>query len=230
MKKFPGEVRNLGGQSHKMFLDDEQKKWLAKYYPVTENLRLSKAMGISLTKLHDFAMDMHLEKSEEGKRAIIKRSRIAAVKTNEKNGCYDRKRGHPVSEATIAGRKRRWQEEKEGLRENAQLRMKREDPDKYRVWMQKRSIERKESIRREKLRVMYGLERHTRLKAVVMCPFRRSQTHHRCNALKRGYVLDADSSEQSESRYVIYYDAKTKRSARFEKNCINDGFTIRPWV
>lgn len=229
MKKFPSPIGIMKGYGHKMFLNDEQKEWLKKAYPVNENKRIAKAMGIGISRLRDFARELGLEKSEEGKKIILRRSRIAAAKTNEKNGCYDRKRGHPVSEATMAGCRRRWEEERMGLRENPQKRIKREEPEKYRVWVEKRSHERKESIRKEKMRMMYGLERKTKLKPVVLVPYSKSQIHHRSNALKRGYVLDVECSEGSESRYVIYYDEDTKRNARFENNCIADGFKIMPW-
>lgn len=230
MKAFPGIVEQTKGKVHRKYLNDEQKAWLVKWFPVTENSRLAKAMGISYTRLHDFAREMGLVKSEKGMESIKKRSRIAAARTNERNGCYDRKRGHPVSEATMAGRKRRWDEERMGLRENAQKRMKRENPERYAEWMRKRSEERKESIRKEKMRVIYNLPRKTKLKAVVMCPFKKSQLHHRRNALLRGYVLDDECAEGTENRYVIFYDKETQRSMKFEDNCIKDGFQIKEWV
>ena len=223
MRKFEGVLRHEG-RSHRIVLDDKQLRWLRKWYPVTENKCIAKAMGVGLSKLHSLAREYGLEKSEEGRKAITMRSRIAAAKTNEKNGCYDRKRGHPLSAATIAGIQRRWQEERDGLRENAQLRIKREEPERYKAWMQKRSAERKESIRKEKLRMMYGLQRRTRLTSAVLMPFTKSQRYRRYNALQRGYFFDTDCSEGSPNRYVIFYDSNTRRSERFEKNCIADGF------
>ena len=82
-------------------------------------------------------------------------------------------------------------------------------------------------IAKEKRRILYGLERKTNLKVVVMTPYKRSQTAHRHNALKRGYLLDTDCSEGQPGRYVIYYDDETQRSEKFEANCIKDGFTFK---
>jgi hypothetical protein len=82
-------------------------------------------------------------------------------------------------------------------------------------------------IAKEKRRIIYGLERKTNLKIVVMTPYKRSQIHHRYSALKRGYLIDTDCSEGQPGRYVIYYDDETQRSARFEANCIKDGFTFK---
>ena len=157
-------------------------------------------------------------------KAIKRRQVQALVKINERNGCYDRKRGHPVSAATREGNRRRWEEEHKGLRENALLKLKRENPKKYQEAMEKKRQERKETIRKEKMRVLYGLERKTRLKVVVMTPYTRSQSQHRTSALRRGYLLDEDCREGQPGRYVIYYDDQTQRSQQFEENCIKDGF------
>ena len=212
------------GKVYRRVLNDEQLEWLRRWFPTTENKRLAKAMKISLFKLHEFARENGLTKSEAGMKAIKRRQVKAMVKTNEKNGCYDRKRGHPVSEATRNGNLRRWEEERLGLRENVMLKMRRENPEKYAEIMKKRSQERKESIRKEKMRIIYGLERKTRLKIIVMKKYTRSQIAHRHDALRRGYLLDEDCSEGQPGRYVIYYDDETQRSERFEKNCIADGF------
>ena len=231
MNKFPGKIeKEKNGRTWWLVLNDEQKEWLCKWFPITENCRLAKAMGIGLYKLHCFAREMGLEKSEKGLKAIKRRQVAKALKTNIKNGCYDRKRGHPCSEATMAGCRRRWAEEHAGLRENVQRRIKREDPEKYKAWMEKRSQERKETIRKEKMRVVYGLPRQTNLKVVVMCPFKRSQLYHRRSALERGYILTEDHSEGSPDRYTIFYDDDTKRSKKFEENCLRDGFKFQKWV
>jgi hypothetical protein len=210
-----------------MVLNDEQRAWLCRWFPVTENNRLAKAMGICLHTLHCFARDLNLTKSEAGLRAIRRRQTKAMVKTNNRNGCYDRKRGHPPSAATMEGNRRRWEEYHQGLRESTYETLKRTDPKRYQAVREKRSQNRREMIAKEKRRIIYGLERKTNLKTVVMTPYTRSQTHHRHNALKRGYLLDVDCSEGQPGRYVIYYDGETQRSAKFEANCIKDGFTFK---
>lgn len=224
MTPFPGEVEMTKGKVHRRVLNDEQKAWLCRWFPTIENYRLAKAMHISDYKLHEFAREFDLTKSETGLKAIRRRQAKAAAKTNERNGCYDRKRGHPPSEATLEGCRKRWEDTRKGLRENPAEMLKRTNPKKYKAWIEKRSQERRETIRKEKMRVVYGLERKTKLKPVVLCPYKRSQTSHRHNALRRGYLLDEDCSEGSPGRYVIYYDDETQRSERFEQNCIKDGF------
>ena len=215
------------GKVHRRVLNDEQREWLCQWFPTIENKRLAKAMGISLYKLHCFARELNLTKSEEGWRAIKRRQTKAMAKTNHRNGCYDRKRGHAPSEATLEGNRRRWEEYRQGLRELPQDTAKRKHPKLWKASLKKRSENRKEMIAKEKRRIIYGLERKTKLKCVVMKPYTRSQVVRRTSALKRGYLLDMDCSEGQPGRYVIYYDDKTERSKLFERNCIADGFTFQ---
>ena len=215
------------GRVHRRVLNDEQRAWLCQWFPTIENKRLAKTMGISLYKLHCFARELNLSKSEAGLQAIKRRQTKAMVKTNRKNGCYDRKRGHAPSEATLEGNRRRWEEYRQGLRESTYETLKRTDPKRYQAVKEERSQNRKELFRKERLRIIYGLERKTSLKVVVMKPYTRSQIAHRHNAMKRGYLLDMDCSEGQPGRYVIYYDDETQRSAKFEANCIADGFTFQ---
>lgn len=229
MKNCPGKVEMTKGKVHRYVLSDRQKAWLKRYFPTTENVRLAESMGVTPKKVRDFAREMGLKKSEEGLREIKARQVAKAVETNNINGCYERKRGHPCSKATMEGNRRRWEEEHKGIRENVMIRMKREDPEKYKQWTENMRKYQKEVIRKEKMRVVYGLERKTKLKVIVMKPYTQSQKHHRCNALKRGYVLNEDCSEGNPYRYVIFYDDDTKRNAVFERNCKKDGFEIQKW-
>ena len=227
MKPFPGKVEMTKDKGHRLIINKEQREWLCQWFPTIENKRLAKAMGISQSKLHCFAHELGLTKSEAGWRAIKRRQVKAMAKTNRKNGCYDRKRGHAPSEETLEGNRRRWEEYRQGLRESPQATAKRKNPMKWKASLKKRSDDRREMIRKEKRRIIYGLERKTNLKVVVMKPYTRSQIAHRHNAMKRGYLLDMDCSEGQPGRYVIYYDDDTERSAKFEANCIADGFTFK---
>ena len=105
--------------------------------------------------------------------------------------------------------------------------LKKRDPKAYEANLRLKSELRKEMIRKEKRRIIYGMERKTKLKVVVLKPYTQSQTHRRHSALQRGYLLDEDCSEGQPGRYVIYYDDETQRCAKFEANCIKDGFTFK---
>lgn len=231
IEPFPGTLtkKPLRHNSMGYALTDDQREWLCKWFPEVENGRLMEASGMSHSTLHRLARELGLSKSRKGMKRIKKRQAAAIKKTCEENGYYDSIRGKKPSLQCREATARMWQEIREGKREHPTSIMKRKNPRRYRKWMQRKSEERKETIRKENLRVLYGLERKTRLKCIVMCPYTRSQTSHRYNALRRGYIIIDDTSEQGGERYNIYYDNDTKRSPAFEKNLFNDGFHILPF-
>ena len=229
MRRFPGKLERNPTGFHEYILTPEQREWLCHYFPIVENTRLMKATGMSHSTLHRFARDLHLTKSEKGIRAIKRRQAAHIRRVCERSGYYDKLRGRAPSEATRAATARMWQEIREGKREHPTHIMKRTNPRRYQQWMQRKSEERKQSIRMERMRMKWGLPRKTRLKSVVMQPYRRSQVAHRFNAQRRGYILADTCEEGSGHRYTIYYDNNTPRSEAFERNCIKDGFRIVEW-
>ena len=210
-------------------LTDEQRAWLCKWFPEEENSRLMAASGMSHSTLHRFAREFGLTKSLKGWKRIKQRQAAHIKRVCEKNGYYDSIRGRQPSEACRKATARMWQDIREGKREHPARIMKRTNPRKYRKWMERKSQERKETIRKETRRVLYGMERKTRLKCIVMCKYTRSQTAHRYNALKRGYIVMEDCTEQGGERYNIYYDNETERAPIFEKNLLKDGFHLLRW-
>jgi hypothetical protein len=107
--------------------------------------------------------------------------------------------------------------------------MKRENPGRYEKVLAKMSESRKNLYRKERRRMLFGMARLSNLSNVVMCKYKTSQVNHRSSALRRGYIIFDDCSEQGGERYNIYYDDSTKRSKLFEKNLIKDGFSVKKW-
>ena len=216
-------------RSLSLVLTDDQQAWLCRWFPEEENSRLMAASGLTGSALHRFARKFGLTKSPAGMKRIKKRQAAHIKRVCEQNGWYDSLRGRQPSEACKQGTARMWQEIRDGKREHPARIMRRKNPRKYRKWMERKSDERKEAIRKETLRVIYGLERKTRLRCSVMRPYTRRQISHRYNALKRGYIVMEDSSEHGGERYNIYYDQQTQRAQLFERNLLADGFTLLPW-
>lgn len=212
--------------TYTIVLTPEQEAWLRRWYPEVENPILLKASGMSHSTLHRFAREFGLVKSEKGIKGIRKRQAAHIKKVCEANGYYDSLRGKPVSEACLQATAKMWQEIRDGKREHPFKIMKRTNPRKYKKWLERRSEARREQVRKEIRREIYGLPRKTKLKIVVMNKFTRSQVCHRYYALKRGYILMEDCSEQSGERYNIYYDDLTDRAPIFERNLIKDGFNL----
>jgi hypothetical protein len=243
MESFPGKVEmrevtrtyvnqkgKVCSQKSKAFvLTAEQEAWLQKWYPLIEGKRLMKASGMKHATLHRFAVEMGLKKSKKGLRDIKKRQAAHIKRLCERNGYYDSLRGKPVSKACQEGTRRMWQEVHEGKRLTPLRKLQQDNPSKYRKMVQHMRESRTEIIRRENLRVKYGLPRTNRLKCIVMQKYTRSQVCHRHAAFKRGYILMQDCSDASGERWNIYYDADTQRSNRFERNLIKDGFKIKEW-
>jgi len=221
--------RKLAGTVMKWVLTDEQKEWLCKWFPEVENSVIMQASGMSHSTMHRFARDLGLTKSEKGIKGIWKRQAAHIKRVCEKNGYYDSLRGRQPSEATRIATAKMWQEILEGKREHPFKIMKRQNPRKYRKYLQHKSESRKEQIKKEIRRVLYGMQRQTKLRCVVMCKYTTSQTSHRYNALKRGYIIMEDCSEQSGERYNIYWDEYTERASIFERNLIKDGFNLKRW-
>lgn len=212
--------------TYTIVLTPEQEAWLRRWYPEVENPILMKASGMSHSTLHRFAREFGLVKSEKGIKGIRKRQAAHIKKVCEANGYYDSLRGKPVSEACLQATAKMWQEIRDGKREHPFKIMKRTNPRKYKKWLERRSEARREQVRKEIRREIYGLPRKTKLKIVVMNKFTRSQVCHRYYALKRGYILMEDCSEQGGERYNIYYDDLTDRAPIFERNLIKDGFKL----
>ena len=75
IEEFPGPVARQHVPSskaavEKIVLTEAQEAWLRKWFPETENSKIAKAMGVSMTTLHRFARAMQLKKSESGMKAI----------------------------------------------------------------------------------------------------------------------------------------------------------------
>lgn len=229
-RPFTTKTGKAGCQRVKAWvLTPEQREWLCRWFPEEENSRLMKASGMCHSTLHRFARELGLTKSEKGIRRIKKRQAAHIKRVCERNGYYDSIRGRAPSEACRQATARMWQDIRDGKREHPIRTMKRENPRKYRQYIQRKSESRKATIRREHARLTFGLERKTRLKGIVLCKYTRRQTSHRHNALRRGYIVMEDCSEGSGERYNIYYDQDTRRAPLFERNLQADGFKVLQW-
>lgn len=229
MKPFPGEAKRSGkGGGRAYQLTGEQLEWFLHYFPIVENRRIRKAMHIGDGTMHRLAKKYGLVKSEKGLRGIRRRQARAGVKTCERNGYYDSIRGKKPPLAAREATRRRWDAVRRGEMKHPFVILRETNPKKYQEWVDSKRAARQELIRKEKLRVKYGLERHTKLGQVTLYPYTRSQVNHRFNALQRGYLVDEDCREGQPGRYVIYYNKDTVRSEKFEANCIKDGFRFEP--
>lgn len=227
IEPFPGQL--VKENNYKWKITQEQIDWLCKYFPEYENRILMKKSGMKHSLLHRLAREHGLRKSEKAMKRIIKKHAQQVKRICERNGYYESMRGKQVSTQCREANMKYLREIQQGIREHPFHTMKRENPRKYKKMIEKESRDRREVIRKEKLRMAYGLDRKTKLPTVVICRFTRSQTSHRYNARKKGYIIPEDCSEMGDTRYVIWYDDDTKRSRIIERNLIKDGFKVLPY-
>lgn len=210
-------------------MNDEQREWLRQWFPTVENSKLMAATGLRFSTFHRIVNHLGLVKSEDGMKGIRKRQLKRLVATCKRNGYYDSLRGRPLHVNCYAASVKMWQEVHEGKRDHPLVVIRKKNPKRYKKILEKRSETRKELFRKERLRSFYGLPRHTKLQ-LVLNKFTRSQANHRYNALKRGYIIYSDFSDEGGERYNIYYDEATERAARFERNLKKDGFKVLPFT
>lgn len=231
MEPFPGKVRKVKGKyAHRYVLTDEQEEWFRTWFPQLRNDKLMRLTGMKASTLHRFARLYGLKKNERALHLILKTAAAKTKRKLERNGYYDSLRGKRPSEATIAATAKMWQEVREGIREHPFRLLKRKSPYRYKKMLKKRSESRKKAIRRDIIRLKWGLEPLQNYRQAVMVPYRRSQTVRRSSALRRGYILSDDCREGSGHRFVIYYDSEIVRAPIFERNCVKDGFTFKEWI
>ena len=232
--QFPGTIakvavpagRKMKACAYKLKLNDEQLEWFLHWFPLKENAKVAAAMHVGQSTVSRMARDLHLTKSPEGLRAIHHRQAKRIKRVCEANGYYDSLRGHKPSQACIDATARMWQEIREGKRPKPIDTL---TPAARRRRNEKVRHTRRELVRKERRRILYGQQRQTNL-VLTMCRYTTSQTNHRYNAQRRGYVLAEQSQEGSPYRYTIFYDANTQRSPIFERNLEKDGFTVREWT
>lgn len=228
---FPGVVMRVSNGNHgapSYVLDDAQKSWLCKWFPLVENSVIMKKSGMSVWCVRRFAEELCLKKSDAGMRGINKRRAKKAARTCERNGFYDSKRGCGMPAAMRAGLMRRVRDVREGRCESSLAILKRKDPKRYARMLEQKREKMRSLIANENKRLFYGLKLKSGLH-IVQCKYSKRQIMHRCNARRRGYLLMDDMSDAGGERYNIYYDSDTNRSDIFERNLINDGFRVIEW-
>lgn len=228
-RKFKTKTGKIGCQRvEAIVLDRAQKKWLRKWFPIAENSLLIEVSGLKLSTLHRNARELKLTKSDEGLKGIQKRATAKVKRTCRKNGYYASIRGKQPSPQCREAIRQMWQEVRDGKRQSPLAIMRDTSPRKFKRYLEKRSATRAENTRKETLRIIYGLTRKTNYN-IVLRKYTRKQVNHRYNALQKDYFVMQDCSERSGERYNIYYDTHTKRSEKFEKNLVKDGFKVLQW-
>ena len=195
------------------YLEGELKERFCKLFPKNSNRRMMAWFGISFSTLQRFKCEFGLEKDMQ---AIRKQQAKDAKRICERNGYYDSIRGKKPSEACReAARKLR----ASGFQPWKQL--KANNPRKYKQMLRKKSEQRKELWRKERLRAFYGLERQTKL-CIPDAPMSRRAAAQKHAMIKFcNYFADPLGDP-----HIICYDSDTQRSARREATAAKHGLKV----
>lgn len=211
---FPGVVARVKGR---YVLSAEQEEWLREVFPVTENRRVARAMGVGERTMHRMAERLGLVKSVEGLAGIRARTVRRIRRTCEKRGVYERFRRMKPSQAAKDAyqaylRSGRWKHPLTICRER--------DPKRYARLMRERSEGRRELLADERRRARLGLPQLT---GVNVGRYTKRQICQRHSAVRRGYLV---GDPRGDERMMIFWDGETERAERFERNLAASGFVV----
>lgn len=187
----------------KIVLTPEQEAYLREHYPGTLNKDLAAHLGFSEGTLHRFARKLGLKKDPEWFHALVlERCRMMAA-VNRGPGNHGKKNlhlGEPHRFRKGQTNRERYGEENERRR------------------IQRAAATRRETIRKERMRVRWGLPQETKLR-VISNP----QARYARYALKsRGYIIPGRGSMEA------YWDENTTRSTVVENNATKVGIKVKP--
>ena len=195
------------------YLEGDLKERFCKLFPKNSNRRMMTWFGIGFSTMQRFKREFGLEKDMK---SIRKQQAKDIKKICERNGYYASLRGKKPSEASIEATRRL---RASGFHPIKQL--KANNPRKYKRMLRKRSEQRKELFRKERLRAFYGLERKTHLR-IPSNPMSRKAIAHKYAMIKAcNYFADPLGDP-----HIICYDSETQRSARREATAVKHGLKV----
>ena len=195
------------------YIEGELKERFCKLFPKNSNRRMMTWFGIGFSTLQRFKREFGLEKDMK---SIIRQQAKDTKRICEKNGYYASMRGKKPSEACFDGARKLFAS---GFHPMKQL--KANNPRKYKRLMQKKSEQRKELWRKERLRAFYGLERQTNLHIPS------SPLSHRAAAQKHAMIKCCNYfADPLGDPHIICYDSETQRSARREATAAKHGLKV----
>lgn len=199
------------------YLTPELEARFRKLYPVTMNRDMMRFFGISHSTIQRFKRDIGLQKNM---RTIRHKHAQVVKRICEENGYYDSLRGKQPSEACIeACRSKR----ASGFHPLTEL--KKKNPRKYRRVVQQLSEARKELVRKEKIRVEWGLGQDTKIH-IPYDPYGRKRSIFKNTCKAVGYI--PGNAHEPAERWKIFYTPDTKRGRIRERNGEKLGFKFEP--
>ncbi len=192
-------------QGKKINFTDEQLAWLSAHFADTKNAEIAARLGCGESTLHRVARRLGLKKSREFMSSVNRASLEACWQANKGEG------NHGKKNLVVHGVRYRFKKGERPIdRHGAEGEARRR---------KKLRATRNDIIRRERLRIKWGLPQLTKIKLVLDKKAGQLQRMARYALKQRGYIV-------SRGAKVIYYDGSTQRSAIVERNAVKKGLTI----
>ena len=199
------------------YLTPELEAHFVRLYPITLNRDMMRLFGLSFVTMQRFKRHLGLTKN---KKVIIRKQAEVCKKVCEENGWYDSLRGKAPSEACQEAARRK---RESGF--NPWLTLKKQNRRKYNRLMVKRSEQRKELMRKERIRVDWGMEQNTNLH-IPYDPYGKRRTSFKSTCRRAGYI--PGKAHDPAERWIIYYTPDTIRGAIREQHGTALGFKFEP--
>ena len=194
------------------FLEGDIRDKFIELFPKHSNRRIMQWFGISFSVLQRFKRELGLEKDM---RKIRREQARDAKRTCEKNGFYESLRGKKPPEAALEATRRLRATGFHPLK-----RLKEISPRRYKATLDRMGKARSELFRKERMRVLYGLERKTRLRITD------NPMTHKASAQKHAMIKSCNYFAVDDDVWTVCYDSQTQRSPRREATAIKYGLKV----
>ena len=192
-------------QGVKFNFTEQQVQYLVANFADTKNAELAARLGCGESTVHRWARQLGLTKSRE---YMVQCNRNSLEQCWEHNRIFGNAGHAYIVEAGKPYRFKKGERPIDRLGEEGEARRRK-----------KSSATRNDIIRRERLRIKWGLPQLTKIKLVLDEKAGQLQRMARYALKQRGYIV-------SRGAKVIYYNGSTRRSAVVERNAVKKGLTI----
>lgn len=200
-------------------LTEREEKWIILHYKHTKNEDIMRKFDIGEGTLHRMARKHGLKKSPQQRRKMQQQASQAARTICRDYGLYDELSVRMKKK--IADMKARG-ERMPGSFRPGESNKDRLSPQRFRETMAKIHASRNESIRKDRIRIHFGLPQKTRMRLSYGGDTHqlRLRSQHRHIFRRHNYIVDRGSN-------IIYYDDLTDRHPLMEANAPKYGLTVK---
>ena len=199
-------IGNRGGRT----LTEKETQWIIRHYQHTKNKDIMQKFGIGESQLHRVARKHGLKKSRPFMKNTVNANKETAMTVCHKYGVYEQN-------AEFARRK--WEERKASGKPHdvgfhkGKSNKDRLSPKRFKECIEKCHKKRNETIRKERIRIHFGLPQKTRLNLTYggYDEAHKKKALHRHLFRKLGYIVERSSDE-------VYYNEETERRPKMEAN------------